>query len=73
MIFYATFGFSQSLSGSFVKLDVEDYGEARRVMVEHYGTMWAFMYPEEDFDRCIARYGLVEVPLGTKNERLADD
>jgi len=71
--FYATFGFSQSLAQCYVKVRALSYQAAHQIMTNHYGTMWAFLYPEDELLSAIHRYGLVEVPLGTRNERIGND
>lgn len=65
--FYGTFGFNQSLRNCYVKIEAEDYADARRIMHEHYGAVFAFMYGQDAYDRAIERYKLIEVPLGTPN------
>lgn len=73
MIFYATFGFSQSLRNHYVKIEAEDASQGWAKMFDAYGNMWAFIYPEEQFETAIARYNLTEVPFGMPNEREYED
>lgn len=70
--FYATFGFNQSLRNCYVKIEAVDYGDARRIMHEHHGNLFAFMYDADKYDTAIARYNLIEVPLGTPNAKEYD-
>jgi hypothetical protein len=64
--FYFTFGNNMSLKDNYVKIEAANQMEARTVMVQHHGTRWAFDYTEEQFLPQISKYGLTEVPLGTK-------
>lgn len=72
MKFYATFGHGHSLRDCYVTIEAEDLRQAHEFMHDKYGRLWAFIYQEKDYDRCIARYELAEVPFGTPNKRLAD-
>ena len=45
-----TFGYGQIRQGKCVRVQ-GDYKEARRKMVERYGTTWAFQYPAEEWDQ----------------------
>lgn len=45
--FYFTFGIGQTLlANKYVVIKAETYGEARDIMVESFGTKWAFQYNE---------------------------
>jgi hypothetical protein len=68
-VFYGTFGQAQVLRNNYVEVPAESYVEARQIMVDNYGTLWAFLYQPLDFDWAIARYTLKRVPLGTPNRR----
>ena len=72
MKFYATFGYGHLLRDCYVTIEATDDYAARELMHEAYGRVWSFMYKEEEYERCIARYELTEVPFGTPNKRLAE-
>ena len=62
--FYFTFGIGQSLlANRFVKIAAESYDEAREILVESFGTKWAFQYPEEEWreKNIEQKYNLVEL------------
>lgn len=69
---YFTFGHGTNLKNNYVCVVVEPteedpsgYGTARKEMVEHHGTNWAFQYDWEVFEDQIKRFGLTAVPIGT--------
>lgn len=45
-----TFGSGQRNAGKCVRIR-GDYHEARRTMMEKYGTQWAFQYSAEEWDK----------------------
>lgn len=69
---YFTFGFASNYRNGYVCITAKDYGEARHVMVEHFGLSWAFQYSEKEFAGQIEKYHLHEVPLNA-NEGLGDE
>lgn len=70
--FYATFGFNQTLRNCYTKFEAADESEAHSIMYEAYGTIYAFIYPEERFADAIERHGIKEVPFGTPNGKEYD-
>lgn len=62
--FYFTFGIRQSLlANRYVVIEAENYEAAREIMVESFGTKWAFQYPEEKWreKNIEQKYNLVEL------------
>lgn len=62
--FYFTFGIRQSLlANRYVVIEAENYEAAREIMVESFGTKWAFRYPEEKWreKNIEQKYNLVEL------------
>jgi hypothetical protein len=64
-----TFGLGTKLKNSFVRIKSSNIEEARKMMFRHHGDMWAFCYPNEEAAG-VQEFHLLEVPIGTKNERL---
>lgn len=71
--FYGTFGQQHTLRNRYVQFDAEDTQDAHGIMFEHYGSKWAFVYPEAQYDEAIKRFDLRLVPLGTPNARIGDE
>lgn len=70
--YYGTFGFGHTLFKNYVKIEVPDTvfdkeHAAHEKMIDEYGTLWSFIYTEEQFKDQPKEYGLTEVPFGTKN------
>lgn len=65
--YYFTFGGNQTLRDCYVQITAEDREEARKIMMGHYGRLWAFQYTEEEFAGQPQEYGLQQVRLGTPN------
>jgi len=61
--FYCTFAATGSLGDCYVKLEARNYTEAHAKMYRAFGSEWAFCYPEEKYEECIARFGLHEIPM----------
>lgn len=64
--FYFTFGIGQSLlANRYVVIEAENYEAAREIMVESFGTKWAFQYTEEEWAaaKIAAKYGLVKLNI----------
>ena len=62
--YYFTFGIGQSLlANRYVVIEAENYEAAREIMVESFGTKWAFQYTEKEWtEKNIANeYGLVKL------------
>jgi hypothetical protein len=68
-VFYGTFGQAQVLRNNYVEVPATSYAEARQIMVDNYGTLWAFLYQPLDFSTAIEQWKLKKVPLGTPNRR----
>lgn len=45
-----TFGGNHHLEGKCQPVYAESYGEARKIMIETYGTTWAFQYSEKEWE-----------------------
>ena len=59
--YYFTFGIGQSLlANRYVEIEAENYEAAREIMVESFGTKFAFQYSEEVFNvkNIAERHGL---------------
>ena len=69
MEFIATFGQGWTLRNNFVRLTADSENIARRLLFDAYGSAWAFIYDSERAAG-VEEYRLIEVPFGTKNERL---
>ena len=41
---YFTFGFGQPHENGYHVIEAETQGEARKIMFEHFGKKWSFMY-----------------------------
>lgn len=62
--YYFTFGIGQSLlANRYVEIEAENYEAAREIMIESFGTKWAFQYTEEEWTakNIAAKYGLVKL------------
>ena len=76
MEFIATFGYDhrhpdtgEKLGDRFVRVPADDQDHAREMMLERFGTGWAFLYPSEK-GAGVKRFGLIEAPLGGEPIRL---
>ena len=59
--YYFTFGIGQSLlANRYVEIEAENYEAAREIMIESFGTKFAFQYSEEVFNvkNIAERHGL---------------
>lgn len=62
--FYFIFGIGQTLlANRYVEIEAENYEAAREIMLESFGTKWAFQYTEKEWDaKSVANeYGLVKL------------
>jgi len=62
--YYFTFGMGQSLlANRYVEIEAETLQEAREIMVESFGTKWAFSYNEKEWTEknLSGKYGLVKL------------
>ena len=49
--YYFTFGIGQGmLANRYVEIEAESYDDARGIMMESFGTKWAFQYDEKEWD-----------------------
>lgn len=49
--FYFTFGIGKSLlANRYVVIEAESYEAAREIMIESFGTKWAFQYTEKEWN-----------------------
>lgn len=64
--FAFTFGSNCNLHCNYIVIHTESYSAARAIMIEHYGSFWAFQYLFDDkFKESIEKFYLREVELGT--------
>lgn len=61
-----TFGCGQELAGKCQPIYAEDWGRAREIMVEQYGTKWAFQYDEEQWEQAKERAARCGYPIETE-------
>lgn len=61
--FYFTFGTGQQLAGRCQVIMAESWEEARKKMMDVYGTAWAFQYTEKEYKESVAKGTFTEVPL----------
>lgn len=48
--YFFTFGIGQTLlANRYVEIEAENYEAAREIMVESFGTKWAFQYTENEW------------------------
>lgn len=47
--YYFTFGCGQRNAGMVQPIMASSMEEARKIMVEHYGTEWSFSYTEDEW------------------------
>jgi hypothetical protein len=59
--YFFTFGFGQAHPNKYVKIEAEDYCQARDIMVDRFGLAWAFQYDEAEFAGQAEEYGLTEL------------
>jgi hypothetical protein len=64
MKMYVTYGCGSDRGGCYSVVEGNGYDDCRAQVEVACGEHFAFMYPEEAFDRAIAKYSLKEVPLG---------
>lgn len=51
--YYFTFGIGQSLlANRYVEIEAENHEAAREIMEESFGTKWAFLYTEKEWNYC---------------------
>lgn len=63
--FYFTFCLDSKFSKRFVKVENTDSDSARGIMLETFGTKWAFQYDEKRWKEADMenKYGLTELEL----------
>lgn len=61
--FYVTYGLGSNLRNCYSTVEADSWGEARKQVMEVTGGNFAFDYSESQFDSCIGRYNMTEVPL----------
>ena len=62
--YYFTFGIGQSLlANRYIEIEAETFGDARKIMVESFGTKWCWQYTEEEWieKNIAAEYNLVKL------------
>lgn len=61
--FYATYGLGSNLRNCYSTVEADSWGEARKQVMEVTGGNFAFDLLTSQFDSCIGRYNMTEVPL----------
>jgi len=63
-MWYFTFGTDTENARYIVKINEENYYDARTKMFEMYGAGWAFQYGKEEAEKIIQRYGYKVIEVG---------
>ena len=65
--FYLTFGQNHELRDSWIEIRAENVEEAHKLAFQRFGSHWAFLYAEGDFDKSYfprGRAGRIEYQFG---------
>lgn len=60
---FVTFGFDTDRASKYFIVREEDYGPARKIVEDNFGTEWCQMYPMAGLQEQIDSYGLKELRM----------
>lgn len=58
-----TFGIGQKHERQAIEIVAEDYEQARGLMIENFGTEWAFQYEYDDYHRICKEMNMQPYPV----------